>query len=217
MNIEIGEKFLPIGTVVMLKGGTKKVMITGFCSVSQDDDNKMYDYSGCIYPEGYVSFNQICLFDHDQIGTVFFKGYIDDEEKTFKDKLIQLVSSVNIQGGDQITTSVQTTDIPPVPEEVPVTDIPVENIPTVPEAIPVTDIPVENIPTVPEAIPVTDIPVGNIPAVPETIPVTDIPVENIPAVPEAIPSTDIPVENIPTVPEVVPMNNDFINNVTGQQ
>ena len=179
MNIEIGEKFLPIGTVVMLKGGTKKVMITGFCSVSQDDDNKMYDYSGCIYPEGYVSFNQICLFDHVQIGTVFFKGYVDDEEKTFKDKLIQLVSSVNIQGGDQITTSVQTTDISVVPEEVPVTDISVENIPTVPEAIPATDIPVENIPSVPETIPVTDIPVENIPTVPEVVPMNNDFINNV--------------------------------------
>ena len=25
------EKFLPIGSVVLLKGGTKKVMITGYC------------------------------------------------------------------------------------------------------------------------------------------------------------------------------------------
>ena len=30
---EIGEKYLPIGTVVMLKGGTKRVMISGFCAI----------------------------------------------------------------------------------------------------------------------------------------------------------------------------------------
>ena len=43
MNNEIGEKYLPIGTVVMLKNGTKRAMITGFCSVAQEDKNKMYE------------------------------------------------------------------------------------------------------------------------------------------------------------------------------
>ena len=43
MNNEVGEKFLPIGSVVMLKGGTKRAMITGFCSVAQDDAQKTYD------------------------------------------------------------------------------------------------------------------------------------------------------------------------------
>ena len=45
------EKYLPIGTVVMLKGGEKRAMITGFCSVSEDDPEKIYDYNGCLYPE----------------------------------------------------------------------------------------------------------------------------------------------------------------------
>ena len=41
------EKYLPIGTVVMLKGGKKRAMIIGFCSIPQEDQSKMYDYSGC--------------------------------------------------------------------------------------------------------------------------------------------------------------------------
>lgn len=86
-NIEIGEKYLPIGTVVMLKGGSKRAMITGFCSISSEDKTKVYDYSGCIFPEGYLSSNQVCLFDHNQIEKVYFKGLVDDEEKQFKLKL----------------------------------------------------------------------------------------------------------------------------------
>lgn len=85
--MEIKEKFLPIGTVVLLKGGTKKAMITGFCSIAEEDKTKVYDYSGCVYPEGYLSSNQICLFDHDQIDQVFYMGYVSDEEKEFKAKL----------------------------------------------------------------------------------------------------------------------------------
>ncbi len=88
------EKYLPIGTVVLLKGGKKRAMITGFCSVAQENQEKIYDYSGCVYPEGYLSSNQVCLFDHDQIDKIFFVGYEDDEEKAFKEKLNSIVSSI---------------------------------------------------------------------------------------------------------------------------
>lgn len=85
------EKFLPIGSVVILEGGTKKIMITGFCSISEMDRTQVYDYSGCIYPEGYLSSNQICLFNHDQIEKVFFTGYESEEEKEFKKSLEKMV------------------------------------------------------------------------------------------------------------------------------
>ena len=88
------EKYLPIGTVVLLKGGKKRAMITGFCSVAQENQEKIYDYSGCVYPEGYLSSNQVCLFDHDQIDKIFFVGYEDDEEKAFKEKLNSIVNSI---------------------------------------------------------------------------------------------------------------------------
>lgn len=89
--MEIKDKFLPIGSVVILKGGTKKVMITGFCSIAETDRTQVYDYSGCIYPEGYLSSNQICLFNHDQIEELFFLGYENDEESEFKKSLADVV------------------------------------------------------------------------------------------------------------------------------
>ena len=36
------KEFLPVGSVVLLKGGTKRVMVTGFCSVDNDDTTKIY-------------------------------------------------------------------------------------------------------------------------------------------------------------------------------
>ncbi len=93
------EKFLPIGSVVMLKGGTKKAMITGFCSVTEDDKDKVYDYTGCVYPEGYLSFDEICLFNHDQIEKVYHLGFVDDEEKEFKSELINLCK--RIESGEE--------------------------------------------------------------------------------------------------------------------
>lgn len=89
------DKYLPIGSVVLLKGGKKRAMITGFCSVAQENQEKIYDYSGCVYPEGYLSSNQVCLFDHDQIDKIFFTGFEDEEEFTFKEKLNQIVSTLD--------------------------------------------------------------------------------------------------------------------------
>lgn len=88
---KIPEKFLPIGTVVMLKGGTKRVMIAGFCAFENGKENKkeekrkIWDYSGCLYPEGFLSSEQICLFDHEQIEEIYHLGLSADEDKEEKD------------------------------------------------------------------------------------------------------------------------------------
>lgn len=84
------EKFLPIGSVCMLKGGTKRVMITGYLSIEDSNPKKIYDYNGCIYPEGYLSSKQVCLFNHDQIDKVFFEGYTDEERDKFNKSLDEL-------------------------------------------------------------------------------------------------------------------------------
>lgn len=96
---KIPEKYLPIGTVVMLKGGTKRVMIAGFCAIQPEDENKkVWDYSGCIYPEGFLTSNQTCLFDHDQIDQIYHLGLSgdeDNEEKEFKEKLNTVINEIN--------------------------------------------------------------------------------------------------------------------------
>lgn len=95
MENEIKEKYLPVGTVVLLKGGKKRTMITGFCASSNEEKNKIYDYSGCLFPEGIVSSNQTFLFDHSQIDKIYHMGLEDNEEKEFKVKLNQLIEKVN--------------------------------------------------------------------------------------------------------------------------
>ena len=99
------EKYLPIGTVVMLKGGSKRVMITGFCSVDNADETKIYDYNGCVLPEGYLSSDQTCLFNHEQIEKIYHVGLEDDEQKMFNEKLKKLVKNIpqsNIEKLDDI-------------------------------------------------------------------------------------------------------------------
>lgn len=90
-NNNIGERFLPIGSVVLLKNATKRVMITGFCCIRTDGEEgeKLYDYTGCLFPEGVVSSDQNLLFDHNQIDQVFNTGYVDDEVEGYLNALTE--------------------------------------------------------------------------------------------------------------------------------
>ena len=86
---EIKEKYLPVGTVVLLKNGKKRIMITGFC-VTPQGKNDAYDYSGCLYPEGFMGPDKTFLFNTDQIEKVFAVGYQDQEQFAFKEKIDEI-------------------------------------------------------------------------------------------------------------------------------
>ena len=88
------EGVLPIGSVVLLKNSSKKLMITGFAQVSADDPNKIYDYVGCVFPEGFLGPDQTFLFDSHQIETVFFIGYQDQEQMAFKVRIDEALMEI---------------------------------------------------------------------------------------------------------------------------
>ena len=92
---EVGEKYLPIGTVVMLEGATKRLMITGFCAIADDNKDEIYDYIGVLYPEGTLSSDETALFNHDQIASVYHIGLIDEEEKMFINQLKVALANAN--------------------------------------------------------------------------------------------------------------------------
>ena len=86
------ETLLPIGTVVILKNTTAKVMITGFCVGKKNSEKPdYYDYIGCLWPVGIIDTEKNFLFNHENIEKVIFKGLENDEEKDFKDKLSNVV------------------------------------------------------------------------------------------------------------------------------
>ncbi len=88
------EKYLPIGTVVLLKDAKKRVMITGFVAKGKETGDKMFDYMGCLYPEGVISSEQNLLFDHGQIDKIYYIGYVDNEWKETETKLKDIVSKM---------------------------------------------------------------------------------------------------------------------------
>ena len=85
---------LPIGTVVLLKDSTKRVMIMGVCQRSADEPEKIWDYCGCFYPEGYLGADRIFLFNNDQIDRIFALGYQDAEQIAFKEKVDTTIKKI---------------------------------------------------------------------------------------------------------------------------
>ncbi len=81
------EKFLPIGTVVTLKGATVKLMITGFCAISPDHEGVMFDYSALPYPTGETVDGSRGLFNHNQIETINHMGYESPEDLEYKEQI----------------------------------------------------------------------------------------------------------------------------------
>ena len=76
------EKYLPIGTVVLLQGGEKTIMIYGRQQIQTETD-EVFDYVACLYPEGNIDAEYTYLFNHSQIREVVFMGLVNDEEKEF--------------------------------------------------------------------------------------------------------------------------------------
>ena len=79
--------FLPLGSVVILKGGIQKILvISRGINVKHDDEIVFFDYGGVLYPDGLTG-DQMAYFNHDGIEKVVFKGYDDDDSKTYADNI----------------------------------------------------------------------------------------------------------------------------------
>ncbi|NMA33891.1 MAG: DUF4176 domain-containing protein [Clostridiaceae bacterium] len=94
---------LPIGSVVLLKNSTKRVMIIGFCQkeINDNEEAKIWDYAGCLYPEGYLGPNQTFLFNGDQIERIFAIGYQDEEQFEFKKKADSVIEQLRKKSAGQ--------------------------------------------------------------------------------------------------------------------
>ena len=84
------KELLPIGSVVRLKDGEKKLMIMGIKQSNMDENGKEYDYIGVFYPEGHLGTEFQYLFNHDDVDEIFFRGFEDPERVEFITKLSNL-------------------------------------------------------------------------------------------------------------------------------
>ena len=78
------------------EGKQKRLMITGFLQMEQGENGQknIWDYSGCLYPEGMLTSEANYVFNHSQIEEVHFIGLVDEEEEEFKKKLKEAIEKL---------------------------------------------------------------------------------------------------------------------------
>lgn len=93
------DNFLPVGSVVLLKGGKKRTVIMGILQYNVEKKDKVYDYLGVPYPHGYMGEGTSFLFNHSDIEEVVFRGYEDEE----RDRMLEMLETLR-QGIDQVNS-----------------------------------------------------------------------------------------------------------------
>lgn len=89
---------LPIGSVVLLKGGNKRIMIIGRIQTKSGEE-RIYDYSACYYPQGMVGSDSTFFFDKDAIEEVFYRGFEDEEELSFRENVLDTLGELEVRDG----------------------------------------------------------------------------------------------------------------------
>ncbi len=87
MNIQ---DLLPIGSIVLLKDGEKRLMVCGIMQSDASGEGEEYNYMGVLYPEGHIGEQFQYLFNHEDIDQIIFRGYEDDERIEFLKKLTDI-------------------------------------------------------------------------------------------------------------------------------
>lgn len=91
---------LPIGSIVLLEGGDRKLMVTGTYATKEGDDSHVYDYAGVLYPDGLESLDHIYLFNRERIVQVFYVGYMDEKSEEYLPQIETILDAAK-NGGEQ--------------------------------------------------------------------------------------------------------------------
>jgi hypothetical protein len=107
-----GEKreFLPLGSIVILKGSVKKLMIVARASIVEDD---FFDYGAFMYPEGLIDTN-VAYFKREDILKVVHEGFSDDDDHL----VVEIMSDAYhqfLQRRDGVAASPEPETVVPVP------------------------------------------------------------------------------------------------------
>jgi hypothetical protein len=90
---------LPIGSIVYLKEGSSKLMILNRGPIIElDGEQKMFDYSACVYPQGLVA-DSVLYFNEENIDEVIFEGFKDSDEDRFHSLYKQWLKENEIKKG----------------------------------------------------------------------------------------------------------------------
>ena len=81
------EGLLPIGSVIMPKGGSHRLMIIGYGQRLVENPEQLYDYVGCPFPEGFLNAEHNFLFNRDQIERIDHMGHLTEGQMAYAEKI----------------------------------------------------------------------------------------------------------------------------------
>ncbi|MBQ1880347.1 MAG: DUF4176 domain-containing protein [Lachnospiraceae bacterium] len=90
---------LPCGSIVKLAGGERHVMICGRVVFAAGDDH-VYDYTGCLYPEGITAENKMIFFDREAIERILFVGFQDRQELEYRTQILDSLGPLSVVDGE---------------------------------------------------------------------------------------------------------------------
>lgn len=84
--------FVPLGSIVLLKGGVQKVLVIARAlNVKHGSETLFFDYAGVPYPVGLTG-DQVAYFNHDTIAKVVFQGYHDVDDEVMVENINQYLN-----------------------------------------------------------------------------------------------------------------------------
>lgn len=108
------KELLPLGSVVLLKNATHRLMVIGYAAIRYGENGKsslVYDYWGCPYPEGQFESDQHMIFNHKDIKDIIAEGYSDDSEKKFRKRVENVLKQIRNDKNELIVNAAQLANI----------------------------------------------------------------------------------------------------------
>ena len=91
--------YIPLGSIVLLKGGSQKLLvISRALNVRRGDKDYFFDYGGVLYPDGLTG-DQMAYFQHENIAKVVFEGYSDVDSENVVDNINRFLSENQVVRG----------------------------------------------------------------------------------------------------------------------
>lgn len=92
--------YLPLGSIVVIKGGVKKFMIVARgLGVDVGDKKTYFDYGACMYPEGMIG-DKMMYFQHEDIVRTIFSGFSDEDNELMIDNINAALAVTELERAD---------------------------------------------------------------------------------------------------------------------
>lgn len=97
-NVEVLDKYLALGSIVLVKGNVKKLMIVARGVLAgKEPEKKLFDYGAVLYPEGLMD-ERLIFLNHRDIYKVVAEGYSDSDDEIMNENIKNWINEVKNRG-----------------------------------------------------------------------------------------------------------------------